>query len=174
MLDLAALYRAERPYLLALVRRWGVSAQDQEDCLHDIVLRVEQLASRYDPSRPLRPWVTGVARRVVLERRRARGHLALEAAPEPRSQANPERALQVGRALHRLRRVTGELTPERRAVWLAHDLQDVPAPVLARALSLPVNTVYSRLRLARVDVRSALRRADAEAQHHARSRALAS
>ncbi|MCB9659593.1 MAG: RNA polymerase sigma factor [Sandaracinaceae bacterium] len=160
--------------MLAQLRRWGVPPDDAEDCLHDVLLRVHSLASRFDPSRPVRPWVTGIARRVALERKRARRGVPLDDATEPRVHTDPSHAADVSRALLRLRRVSQELDAERRRVWLAHDLEDVPAPELARALRVPVNTVYSRLRLARRDVRAALERVDAEARHAGRRRVLAS
>src|SRR6185369_9316263 len=38
---------------------------------------------------------------------------------------------------------------EQRAVVVLHDLDGLPVPEIAAALSLPANTVYSRLRLGR-------------------------
>lgn len=169
-LDLARLYRDERRFLLGLVGQLGVPAQDREDCVHDVVVRLAQLAGRYDPARPLRPWLAAVARRVVWERGRARRELALDAALDAKAPSNPERELCIGRALGRLRGVSATLSPERRAVWLAHELGDLSAPELADALGVPLNTVYSRLRLARRDVCAALERAEVAASFEAQRR----
>jgi RNA polymerase sigma-70 factor (ECF subfamily) len=38
---------------------------------------------------------------------------------------------------------------DRRAVFVLHDLDDVPVPEIARTLDIPLNTAYSRLRVAR-------------------------
>lgn len=170
--DFEGLYLRERRYLFGLVRGMGVAHQDREDCVHDVVVRAIQLRDRYDPARPLRPWLAAVARRVVLERRRARREVCLDALPEHLAHSDPEHDVDVSRAWRRLRRATSALCSERREVWIAHELREVPAPELARALALPINTVYSRLRLARQDVRAALDRAAAEVSFAARQRAL--
>jgi RNA polymerase sigma-70 factor (ECF subfamily) len=47
----------------------------------------------------------------------------------------------------------------RRAVFILHELDDQPMPEVAKALGIPLNTAYSRLRLAREHFASALQRA---------------
>jgi RNA polymerase sigma-70 factor (ECF subfamily) len=47
---------------------------------------------------------------------------------------------------------------DRRAVFILHDLEGCPAPDIARTLEIPVNTAYSRLRLAREEFRAEVAR----------------
>jgi len=47
---------------------------------------------------------------------------------------------------------------KRRAILVMHDLDDVAVRDIATALSLPLFTVYSRLRKARKELEAALRR----------------
>ena len=47
---------------------------------------------------------------------------------------------------------------ERRAVIVMHDWDGEPMPEVARALGIPLNTAYSRLRLARQDLGVAVKR----------------
>ena len=47
---------------------------------------------------------------------------------------------------------------DRRVVLVMHDLDEVSMPEIASALDIPLNTAYSRLRLARADVLAAVRR----------------
>jgi RNA polymerase sigma-70 factor (ECF subfamily) len=47
---------------------------------------------------------------------------------------------------------------ERRSVLIMHDIDGIAAPDIASALSIPVNTVYSRVRVARDEFRAALKR----------------
>ncbi len=49
----------------------------------------------------------------------------------------------------------------RRAVLVLHEIEEMTAPEIAKAMSLPLNTVYSRLRVAREELEVALL-ADAE------------
>jgi RNA polymerase sigma-70 factor (ECF subfamily) len=46
----------------------------------------------------------------------------------------------------------------RRAVFVMADIDGVAVPEIAQALAIPVNTAYSRLRLAREDFREAAAR----------------
>lgn len=40
----------------------------------------------------------------------------------------------------------------RRAVIVLHEIEQMTAPEIARTLEIPLNTVYSRLRVARVEL----------------------
>ena len=46
---------------------------------------------------------------------------------------------------------------DRRVVLVMHDLDEVAMPEIAAILEIPLNTAYSRLRLARADVANAVR-----------------
>jgi RNA polymerase sigma-70 factor (ECF subfamily) len=71
--------------------------------------------------------------------------------PEEAMAAQQDRAL-VARAL-------GALDLDRRAVFVMHELEGQAVPEIARALAIPLNTAYSRLRLARRDFVDAVRSA---------------
>jgi RNA polymerase sigma-70 factor (ECF subfamily) len=47
---------------------------------------------------------------------------------------------------------------ERRAVLVLHEWDGEPIPEVARALGIPLNTAYSRLRAAREDLAAAVKR----------------
>jgi RNA polymerase sigma-70 factor (ECF subfamily) len=47
---------------------------------------------------------------------------------------------------------------DRRAVFVLHELDELSMPEIAAALSIPLNTAYSRLRLARADLAAWLER----------------
>jgi RNA polymerase sigma-70 factor (ECF subfamily) len=47
---------------------------------------------------------------------------------------------------------------DRRAVLILHDLDEVHVPEIAQALGIPLNTAYSRLRLARAEFAAAAKR----------------
>ncbi|HEY4157893.1 MAG TPA: sigma factor-like helix-turn-helix DNA-binding protein [Polyangiaceae bacterium] len=50
------------------------------------------------------------------------------------------------------------LDADERAVFVAHDLDELAAPEIAEVLQIPINTVYSRLRRARTRFESAARK----------------
>jgi RNA polymerase sigma-70 factor (ECF subfamily) len=109
----------------------------------------------------MRPWLFGFAMRVAADYRRLARH-RMEASgvdvdatdPEPFADERVERRRQ--RAA--VEAALDTLPLERRAVLVLHDLDEVPVPAIAEALGIPLNTAYSRLRLAREELRVAIRR----------------
>jgi RNA polymerase sigma-70 factor (ECF subfamily) len=57
--------------------------------------------------------------------------------------------------------VLGAMEPGRREIFVLAEVEELSAPEISDALSVPINTVYSRLRLARGEFRDAIRRHDA-------------
>ncbi len=168
--DLPTIYRSELAYVWKTLRRLGAPLPDLEDLAHDVFVVVHRHLGDYDPARPLRPWLFGIALRVVSDFRRLQRNLRevpaervepVDAAPTPHERMEGTEA----RAL--LMKALDALDLDRRAVFVMHELDEVPVPEIASALSIPLNTAYSRLRLARADVaawivrfRSAERRRD--------------
>jgi RNA polymerase sigma-70 factor (ECF subfamily) len=60
-------------------------------------------------------------------------------------------------ASRRLHAALARLDIDQRAVVVMHDLNGIPVPEIASALDVPLNTVYSRLRLGRAKITAALR-----------------
>lgn len=156
-----ALYQQEFDFVWNVVRRLGVPDRDLADAAHDVFVVVYRRLSSYDPSRPLRPWLFGIACRVVAGRRRA-SRDGLRDALDPETVRSdlpgPEDQLAQDQQRALVHALLDELSPERRAVLVAHELDELPMPALARELDVPVKTLYSRLRAAREDFVAALRR----------------
>ncbi len=157
------LFRREAGYVLASLRRLGVHPSDAEDVTQEVMLRVFRLLGEYDPSRPLRPWIFGIAHRVASEwRRHRRRHpedpTAFEDKDLVSSQGDAESALATRQAKAMVERALLAVEVDRRAVFILHDLDGCPVPDIARTLEIPPNTAYSRLRLAREEFRAEVAR----------------
>ncbi len=76
---------------------------------------------------------------------------------EPRVQT-PERALEASEQRALVLRALDALDDDKRAVFVLHELDAEAMPSIAEALSIPLNTAYSRLRAAREEFASAVRR----------------
>jgi RNA polymerase sigma-70 factor (ECF subfamily) len=61
-------------------------------------------------------------------------------------------------ALDLLDRALASIDMGRRAVLVLHEIEQMTAPEIARTLELPLNTVYSRLRVARIELDAELAR----------------
>ena len=60
--------------------------------------------------------------------------------------------------LARLDAALSMLDLDRRAVLVLHEIEEMTAPEIAQVLNIPLNTVYSRLRVAREKLEGALAR----------------
>jgi RNA polymerase sigma-70 factor (ECF subfamily) len=154
-----AIYVAELDYVWNSLRRLGVPRRDLEDLAHDVFAAAYRSLSSYDASRPLRPWLFGIAFRVAsqVRRDRDRAHLDLAEAGEIAGRGpGPEDAAMASEERKLVLDALGKLELDRRAVFVMHELNGHAMPEIAEALSIPLNTAYSRLRLARRDFAEAV------------------
>jgi len=73
---------------------------------------------------------------------------------------DPAEALQAKQAMATVIRALERIPPRRRVVLVMYDLESVPMNEVATALSIPLFTAYSRLRKARTELATAVRRMD--------------
>jgi RNA polymerase sigma-70 factor (ECF subfamily) len=156
----AAAYDAEFEVVWLYLRRLGVPEADVEDAVHDVFVVAHRRYGTYDPSRPLRAWLLGIAFRVAAQWRRRHRLEVTVADPEPERGDDaraPDEMVAAQQARSRLQAVLAQLDIDQRAVVVMHDLNGISAPEIATALDVPVNTVYSRLRLGRAKITAMLR-----------------
>jgi RNA polymerase sigma-70 factor (ECF subfamily) len=159
--DFPTIYRSEFAYVWKTLRRLGAPPQDLEDLVHDLFVVVHRHLFEFDPNRPLRPWLFGIAVRVVADFRRSPRSTRemLGETAEPVDQApSPHERLEASQARAVLMNALDGLDLDRRAVFVMHELDEIPVPEIASTLEIPLNTAYSRLRLARADVAQAIQR----------------
>jgi RNA polymerase sigma-70 factor (ECF subfamily) len=159
--DLGAVFDEHFDYVWNALRRLGAREADLEDLVQEVFLRVHLRRGQYDATRPIRPWLFGFAFRVAADYRRLARH-RVEAPYEPFEAVDPappaDRHVE-GREEHALVQAALEAVElERRAVFVLHDLDEVPVPAIAETLGIPLNTAYSRLRLAREEFAAAAKR----------------
>jgi RNA polymerase sigma-70 factor (ECF subfamily) len=160
--EFPAVYAAELGYVWSALRRLGVQERDLEDLCHDVFVIVFRNLAVYDARRPIRPWLFGIAFRVASDYRRSARHRREVAGTtrEPVCTAPVAEEVMLRRERQRLvARALEELELDRRAVFVMHDIDGHVMPDIAAALGVPLNTAYSRLRLARADFAAAVRRA---------------
>jgi RNA polymerase sigma-70 factor (ECF subfamily) len=152
-------YQQEISYVFHALRWLGARPSEVEDLAQEVFIALRRSWPHYDASRPLRPYLFGVAFRVVSMQRRKRKREVAFASLEIRdSGASPDEALQSKQARAMVLRALEKIPLQRRAVLLMHDLEEVPMIQVAAALSIPMFTAYSRLRKARKEMEAAIRR----------------
>lgn len=146
--DFDAVYEGEFDYVYRTLRRLGVAEADADDAVHDVFVVVHRRLAEIDPERPIRPWLFGVARRIAAAHRR-------KARPTERQTEVAAAGAGVDERLssHRLLWSALErLDPDRREVFVLHDIEGYTGEEIGKLLEIPTNTVHSRLRLARQDL----------------------
>lgn len=157
--EFRAVFRAELGWVCNTLRRLGVREADVEDAAHDVFVTFHRRLSDYDPARPVRAWLGGIAYRVASDHRR-RAHVRREIADDAIEVADPrggaEEALVEKQTRALVLAALQRVQAERRPVLVLHDIDGIAMPAIAESLSIPLNTAYSRLRLARADFRRAV------------------
>lgn len=151
-------FKREFDYLCRTLRRLGVQREDLEDEAHEVFLVLDRKWGDYDPARPLRPYLFGIAFRVVANRKRRQGReRPLEPDEATDLAPRPDELLETARAKDLVLRALDRIPLQRRAVLVMHDIDEVPMREITAALSLPLFTGYSRLRKARLEFEAAIK-----------------
>ena len=153
-----AIFAAEFGFVCRSLRRLGIHEPDVHDVAQELFLTVHRGLESYDRARPLRAWLMGYAVRFAANYNRLGWH---KRGDLPASAAAPARIEEVLAARQLVARGLHALDFDKRVALVMHDLEGISAPDIAAELGIPLNTVYSRVRLARDGFRSALRALDA-------------
>jgi RNA polymerase sigma-70 factor, ECF subfamily len=144
-------------------RRLGVHEASLDDVAQDVFLVVYRRLAEFEGRSSLKTWLFGITLRVVADWRRTKrrkGGLA-ELPPEDVlacAQAGPADEMERAETARLLHSLLAELDDEKREVFVMIELEELTAPEVASVLAVPLNTVYSRLRVAREDFERALGR----------------
>jgi RNA polymerase sigma-70 factor (ECF subfamily) len=143
------------------LRRLGVPEAMAEDAAHDVFVVVHRRLMDFEGRSSVKTWLFGIAMRVA----RQHYHRALRDRTQPLpdhladpSGRSPQDEAQRSEALDVLHALLAELPEDRRAVFILAELEQMSAPEIAEATGLKLNTVYSRLRLARGEFNAAVQR----------------
>ena len=139
------------------LRRLGVSPSSMDDAVQDVFLVVHRRLPEFEARSQLKTWLFGIVLRVAREQRRsARRHsdrLAAAALNEPDALPNddtsPHDQTERREAAALLHEVLATMNDDRRSVFVLVELEQMTVPEVAAALSMKLNTAYTRLRDAR-------------------------
>jgi RNA polymerase sigma-70 factor (ECF subfamily) len=152
-------FEQELDYLYRTLQRLGAPAADIDDLLQDIFVILYRHWPTLDLTRSLRPWLFGVAFRVVRSHRRRRARESPWLGLDPEDPADgPERKLEGQESLAVLWAALEHIPSARRSVVMKHDLEGLDIVDIAQQLSMTKFGVYARLYKGRKELASAVRR----------------
>jgi RNA polymerase sigma-70 factor (ECF subfamily) len=157
--DFRSIFDAEFSYVWTSLRRLGVADRDLEDVTHDVFVEVFRNLHRYDPARPVRPWLFAFAFRFASDYRRLVRH-RVEIYDEPVGTSTDPAADDViaARELRALiAKALDSVDLVRRGVFILHEIDGQPMAEIAETLGIPLNTAYSRLRVGREEFTTTFR-----------------
>jgi RNA polymerase sigma factor (sigma-70 family) len=160
---IGVLYDRHHEGVRQFVARAAPSNADVDDIAHETFLVLAKIAGRYDGRASARPFLLGIAAQLVRRRRRGLGRWAQALASFADTLVDsrvrtPEDAAAMNEEIARFDAALARLSDEKRLVFLLVEREGLSGEDVARALEIPVNTVWTRLHHARNDLRKALSR----------------
>jgi RNA polymerase sigma-70 factor (ECF subfamily) len=156
------MYEAHVDFVWRNLRRLGVAASEVDDKTQEVfVIAHRRFAEFEDRGHGPRAWLFQMVLRVASEARRHRRRHPVDpdgGIAQDRISVEPAQAAALDRreALGRLDRALARIDVGRRVVLVLHEIEEMTAPEIAESLGIPLNTVYSRLRVARGELEAAL------------------
>jgi RNA polymerase sigma-70 factor, ECF subfamily len=152
-------FETDLDYLFETLRRLGAGPREIEDLVQEVFLVLHRNWPTLDTTRPLRPYLFGVAFRIVCAHRRRRSReVPTPALDLQDDHASPEGTLQSKESVALLLAALDRIPLQRRAVVIMHDLDGLPVAEIAERLSITRFGTYARLRKARTELAAAVRR----------------
>ena len=150
--EIGAVYEANFTYVYRCLRSLGVRQDSLDDALQDVFMVVQAKLAQFDGRSQLRTWLYAIVLRVA-RRYRARAAREQQQAADDAELTHdraPERELAQQERWQLAQQALATLDDDKREVFVLSQVEQMSAPEVAAVVGIPVNTVYSRLRAARL------------------------
>ena len=134
------------------------NVDDAKDLAQEAMLRFFSTLDRFQPDRPVRPWLFSIVRNLARDfwrRGKLRRHQSLDEGVPDLSRAladptaNPEQSTLECERRQRLWKALSALPTAKREILVLRDFHDLQYAEIAKVLRIPIGTVMSRLHAAR-------------------------
>src|SRR5512133_2362667 len=164
--SLEVIYREYHDFVWRNARRLGCDAGTVDDVVHEVFLVVARRLSEFRGEARLRSWLFAITYHVVQRLRRDRVRYAkrLDAYGNTRNMVPPQADSCAQEAGHQLRQLLLRLSEPKRLVFIMAELEGMTSAEIALCLETKQGTVDSRLRAARLDLKSLIEHDHAQAR----------
>ncbi|GDX82243.1 hypothetical protein LBMAG42_40540 [Deltaproteobacteria bacterium] len=160
-LDVGGLFDAHAGWVHRLAQRLTSSSAAADDVVQEVFLLAHRRRGELTDRVGIRTWLyratVNVARQSYRTGRRYSSAMERAGADQGREGTNPEAALMRHESAVLVRACVASISDAGREVFVLYELERIEGAEIAEILEIPVNTVWSRLRLARVAFREAWR-----------------
>lgn len=156
----AQLMNAYQSSVYGYLVRCGVPSASRDDVFQEIFVKIHLAAASYQPSRPLRPWLFTIAannvRNHLRDESRRRGSGSVDVDSRPSSDHGPQTLAEIDETVAWLEQALPRLPLEQREVLLLGSVAGLRLQDIATVLEIPLNTVKTLTRRARMGLAKAL------------------
>ena len=151
-LEFARVFDAHATFVWRVLRRLGVPDADAEDAVQEVFIVVHGKLGSYEERGSIRSWLFTISRQIASHRRRsaARRERTQAALPEAPPPDDPQHLAMRSEAVALVNDFLSELDEAQAMVFYLADVEGMTAPEIAASLDVKLNTVYGRLRTARL------------------------
>lgn len=155
--SLAEIFEQHTPFLWRALINLGVPAAEAPDQCQEIMITVHRRLASFDGV-SLRGWLYGICVRVASDYRRSarvRREILTETLPEATDSADLAESLDRERSARRLAIALSALDEPKRAAFVLFEIEELTLAEVSEAVGAPLQTVYSRIKAAREQIRRA-------------------
>lgn len=148
------LYRRWFRFTWSVLRRLGVPQAAIEDAAQEVWVIVHRRLDALESPRAVRSWLFQIARRVAARHRRGEQRSRRKIDALGQVPARPDLPHADRDSLLTAETLLGQLDARKREAFVLSELEGWSAPEIAKVVGTNPNTVYSRIRLAREELRA--------------------
>jgi len=155
--SLAEIFEQHTSFLWRALINLGVPAAEAPDQCQEIMITVHRRLSSFDGV-SLRGWLYGICVRVASDYRRSarvRREIVTDTLPETADSADLAESLDRERSARRLLLALDALDEPKRAAFVLFEIEELTLAEVSEAVGAPLQTVYSRIKAAREQMRRA-------------------
>jgi RNA polymerase sigma-70 factor (ECF subfamily) len=161
---LGIIYDRHRSSVVQFVTRAVSNHADVEDVVHATFMTAMKAAGSFDGRESCRPWLLGIAGRLVQRRRRTLSRFGRAMSElmwhETRDAVDPTHQLGARDLVGRVSAGLQKLSEAKRVVLLLAEVENLSCQEIAQALEIPIGTVWTRLHHGRKELSELLQEAD--------------
>jgi RNA polymerase sigma-70 factor, ECF subfamily len=173
--SLQTIYKEYFDFVWSSARHLGATGDAIDDVVQDVFIVIHSRLATLQRPDALRSWIYGIVRRTVSDYRRSRrtrdaagARLGAELKSSQPSQPSPFDMAERNAELELLESVLAELDEPKREIFVMVEVLEMTVPEVVQALEIPLNTAYSRLRLARQSFEEVLAKHEARDEENGR------